>query len=35
VRKVIRSALHLAADRFLTVPDALDLIREAARADIP
>jgi hypothetical protein len=35
VRKVARSATHLAVDRFVTVPDALDLIREAARADIP
>jgi hypothetical protein len=35
VRKVVRSALRLAADRFVTVPDAIDLIREAARADIP
>jgi hypothetical protein len=35
VREVARSATRLAVDRFLTVPDALGLIREAAHAPVP
>jgi hypothetical protein len=35
VRKVVRSAGQLVADRFLTPADGVALIREAAAADIP
>jgi hypothetical protein len=35
VRKVVRSTAELVADRFLTLPDGLRLIEEAARADVP
>jgi hypothetical protein len=35
VAKVVRSAGRLMADRFITVPDGLDLIRQAVRADVP
>jgi len=35
VRKVVHSTAHLVADRFLTLPDGLRLIEEAARADVP
>jgi hypothetical protein len=35
VAKVVRSTGQLMADRFITVPDGLDLIREAVRADVP
>jgi hypothetical protein len=33
--KITRDAARLVADRFLTVPDGLRLIQEAARADVP
>jgi hypothetical protein len=35
VSKVTRDTARLVADRFLTVPDGLRLIQEAARADVP
>jgi hypothetical protein len=35
VRKVTRDTARLVADRFLTVPDGLRLIQEAARANVP
>jgi hypothetical protein len=35
VSKVARDTTRLVADRFLTVPDGIRLIQEAARADIP
>jgi hypothetical protein len=35
VRKVVRSAGQLVADRFLTPADGVGLIREAAAADVP
>ena len=35
VAKVARSATRLAVDRFLTAPDAVGLIREAAHAPVP
>ena len=35
VRKVTRDTVRLAAHRFLTVPDGIRLIQEAARASVP
>jgi hypothetical protein len=35
VRKVARSALELTRQRFITLPDAWDIIGEAVRADVP
>ena len=35
VRKVVRDVGTLVAQRYLTVPDGLELIRDAARADVP
>ena len=35
VRKVVRDVGTLVAQRYLTVPDGLQLIRDAARADVP
>jgi hypothetical protein len=35
VRKVARSAFELTRDRFITLPDAWDVVREAAHADVP
>jgi Alpha/beta hydrolase domain len=35
VRAVVRDVGHLVADRFLTLPDGLRLIREAVAADVP
>ena len=35
VSKVARDTARLVADRFLTVPDGLRLIQEAARAKVP
>jgi Alpha/beta hydrolase domain len=35
VRKVARSAFELTRDRFITLPDALGIVREAAHSDIP
>jgi hypothetical protein len=35
VRKVARDVYRLVRDRFITLPDGLRLIHEAARADIP
>ncbi len=35
VAKVVRSTGRLVADRFITLPDGLDLIRQAIEADVP
>ena len=35
VAKVVRSTARLVRQRFITLHDGLDLIREAARADVP
>jgi hypothetical protein len=35
VRKVVRNVRQLVSDRFITLPDGLDLIREAALTDSP
>jgi hypothetical protein len=35
VARVVRNVGELVADRFITVPDGVELIREAARADVP
>ena len=35
VREVVRDVGELVAQRYLTVPDGLELIRDAARADVP
>jgi hypothetical protein len=35
VRKVARSAFELTRDRFITLPDAVGIVREAAHADVP
>jgi hypothetical protein len=35
VRKVTRSAFELTRDRFITLPDAVGIVREAAHADVP
>ena len=35
VRQVTRDTAGLVADRFLTVPDGIRLIEEAARAHVP
>jgi hypothetical protein len=35
VRAVVRDVARLVGQRFLTVPDGLKLIREAAHSDVP
>jgi hypothetical protein len=35
VRKVARSAFELTRNRFITLPDAWEIVREAAHADVP
>jgi hypothetical protein len=35
VRKVVRNVAGLVGQRFLTLPDGIDLVEEAARADVP
>jgi Alpha/beta hydrolase domain len=35
VRKVVRNVAQLIGQRFLTLPDGIELVQEAARADVP